>query len=277
MSGVLEDASGVRYLDRGEGRIAYQVEGAGPLVVCLPGMGDLRSTFRFLASALREAGFRVACLDLRGHGDSDTRFTAYDDVAAGQDALALIEHLGGPAVLVGNSMGGGAAVWAAAERPDLVSRLVLLAPFARQPKVPALVPLLIRLLLLRPWGPWLLRLYLAKAYPSRHTAEFEAHREQVLESLRRPGHWRAFERTTRTSHAPAEARLGEVRAPVLIVMGDRDPDWPDPSAEARALAERLPGAQVVIVPGAGHYPQAEFPERVGPAVTTFLRERSAHA
>ena len=38
-----------QYLDRGEGRIAYDVTGSGPLVVAVPGMGDLRSTYRHLA------------------------------------------------------------------------------------------------------------------------------------------------------------------------------------------------------------------------------------
>ena len=71
--------------------------------------------------ALVESGFTVAAMDLRGHGGSDATFTEYDDVAAGQDALALAVSLGGaPLALVGNSMGAGAAVWAAAERPDLV-------------------------------------------------------------------------------------------------------------------------------------------------------------
>src|SRR3712207_2030452 len=99
-------------VQRPEGRIAYDVTGSGPLVVCIPGMGELRSAYRFTAPALAAAGFRVATMDLRGHGDSDTTFTRYDDVAAGEDALALVEHLGGPAVLLGNSMGAGAAAWA---------------------------------------------------------------------------------------------------------------------------------------------------------------------
>src|ERR671939_326227 len=95
-----------RYLDRSEGRIAYDVRGEGPLVVCLPGMGDVRFTYRVLADQLAAAGYRVATMDLRGHGDSDTTFERYDDVAAGQDALALTAHLtdghGGPATIVGN-------------------------------------------------------------------------------------------------------------------------------------------------------------------------------
>jgi alpha-beta hydrolase superfamily lysophospholipase len=60
------------FVHRPEGRIGYDVGGEGPLVVLVPGMGDLRSAYRFLAPALRKEGFRVACTDLRGHGDSDT-------------------------------------------------------------------------------------------------------------------------------------------------------------------------------------------------------------
>ena len=71
--------STTHYLDRGEGRIAYDMTGTGPLVVAVPGMGDLRSTYRHLAPALVEAGFRVATMDLRGHGDSDATFSRYDD------------------------------------------------------------------------------------------------------------------------------------------------------------------------------------------------------
>jgi alpha-beta hydrolase superfamily lysophospholipase len=78
------NSSAVHYLDRPEGRVAFEVTGAGPLVICLPGMGELRSSYRFTVPALAAAGFRVATMDLRGHGDSDATFTAYDDVAAGR-------------------------------------------------------------------------------------------------------------------------------------------------------------------------------------------------
>jgi alpha-beta hydrolase superfamily lysophospholipase len=57
------------YLSRPEGRIGHDVAGDGSLVVLVPGMGDLRAGYRFLAPALRAAGYRVTCTDLRGHGD----------------------------------------------------------------------------------------------------------------------------------------------------------------------------------------------------------------
>ncbi len=82
-----------RYLERPEGRIAYDVTGEGPLVVCVPGMGDLRSVYRFLVPELATVGFRVATMDLRGHGESDATFTTYDDVAAGGDPHTVrVEH-----------------------------------------------------------------------------------------------------------------------------------------------------------------------------------------
>jgi pimeloyl-ACP methyl ester carboxylesterase len=268
-------ATVVHMLERPGGRIGYGVAGEGPLVVCAPGMGDLRSVYRFLAPALVQAGYRVATMDLRGHGDSDTTFDAYDDVAAGTDMLALVRELGGPAVLVGNSMSAGAAAWAAAEAPDLVQGLVLISPFVRNPKIGRLAELAFRLALQRPWGPRLWVSYYRRLYPGAAPADLAEHRSHIRAWLRRPGAWRAFQTTTHSSHAPVEARLADVRAPALIVMGSADPDFPDPAAEARLVADRL-GGEVFMVEGAGHYPQAEYPELVTPRMLAFL-EAVAHA
>ena len=263
------------YLNRGEGRIAYDVTGAGPLVICLPGMGDLRSVYRFLAPALVESGFRVATMDLRGHGDSDATFSAYDDVAAATDALALIDHLGADhALLVGNSMTGGSAVWAAAEAPDRVAGLVLVDPFVRNPKSNLLMTFAFRAGVMRPWGPAVWKGYYRRLYPGRPPTDLAEYQRRQAESLRPK--WRAFSRTARTSHAPAEARLGEVRAKALVVMGDKDPDWTDPVAEARWIESTL-GAELLLVEGAGHYPMAEYPEVVNPAVVAFAQRIHARA
>jgi pimeloyl-ACP methyl ester carboxylesterase len=265
-----------QYIDRDEGRVAYDVRGRGPLVVCLPGMGDVRFTYRVLAQRLAGAGYRVATMDLRGHGDSDTSFTRYDDVAAGQDALALVEHLGGPAVVVGNSMGAAAAVWAAAERPDLVSGLALLGPFVRNPPVSVVQKLLLALALRRPWGRAAWLSYWKTLYPTVKSADLVEHRAKITASLRRPGGWAAFKATTRTTHAPAEARLGDVHVPTLVVMGTKDPDFPDPAAEAGFIADAT-GGQVLLVEGAGHYPHAELPDDVVPAVLALLGRTAARA
>lgn len=266
---TVDEVAGTRWLARRGGRLAYDVRGSGPLVVCAPGMGDLRSVYRAIVPMLVDAGYRVATVDLRGHGGSDTTFADHGDVPTGRDLLALVDHLGGPAVLVGNSMSAGAAVWAAAERPDLVAGLALIGPFVRDIPVGWPQRLALRLALLRPWGPAAWSAYLRTLYPDAPPADLDAHRAAVRASLARPGGWRAFVATTRTSHAPAEARLDEVRAPTLVVMGTADPDFPDPAAEAQLVADRL-GAEVHLVERAGHYPQAERPEVVGPRLVGFL-------
>ena len=240
------------------------------MVLCVPGMGELRASYRFLTPALAEAGYRVVTMDLRGHGESDATFDAYDDVAAGSDVVALIEELGGRAAVVGNSMGAGAAAWAAAEVPERVGALVLLGPFVRQVPVGKLMEISFRIAMMRPWGRLAWLSWYPKLFPGRKPPDFHEHRDRIRLSLKEPGRWEAFAATTRTSHAPVEARLGDVRAPTLVIMGESDPDFPDPAAEAQTVGERLRG-EVVMVPAAGHYPQTEYPEVVSPAVVGFLR------
>ena len=269
-------STATRYLNRRDGRIAYDVDGDGPLVVLIPGMGDLRATYRFLAPVLRGAGYRVAATDLRGHGASDATFAAYGDAETAGDVLALIEELGGPAVIVGNSMGAAAAVMVAADHPDLVTGLVLVGPFVRNGKMSAMQRVLFRVAMAPIWAASAWRSYLPKLYAGQRPADFDAYRAQVIAGLHRPGHAKAFSRTTRISHDAAEARLAEITAPVLVVMGDRDPDFLDPKAEASWIAGTLRG-EAVMVSEAGHYPQSQQPDATSSAVLGFLRSVSAHA
>src|SRR6201995_3172452 len=129
------------FLDGAGGRIAYDGPGEGPLVVLSHGIGDRRQAYRFLAPKLAQAGYRVANADLRGHGDSSMGWPSVTgkeaitrtDIAG--DLLALIRHLGGPAVMVGHSISGGAATIAAAQAPDLVRGIVEIGPFTRTVKI----------------------------------------------------------------------------------------------------------------------------------------------
>jgi pimeloyl-ACP methyl ester carboxylesterase len=232
-------------------------------------MGDLRGAYRFLAPALREAGYRVAATDLRGHGDSDNTFTAYGDPETAGDILALIEELGEPAVVVGNSMGAGAAALAAALAPERITGLVLVGPFVRNGEISAMQRLLLRLSMARPWAASAWKAYMPKLYAGRRPDDFAQYRDEVVASLRRPGYAKAFSLTTRTDHTPAQARLGDVSAPTLVVMGELDPDFPSPQAEADWIAETLHG-EVVMVPDAGHYPQSQRPDITTEAVLRFL-------
>lgn len=265
-----------RYLNRPDGRIAYDLDGEGPLVVLVPGMGDLRSTYRFLTPVLRGAGYRVAATDLRGHGDSDASFPTYGDTETAGDVLALIEELGGPAVIVGNSMGAGAAVIVAAQRPDLVSGLVLVGPWVRNGKLSAMQRVLFRIAMEPVWGAAAWKSYLPKLYAGRRPDDFDAYRAQMVAALHLPGHAKAFSRTTHTNHDPAEARLGEISKPALVIMGEQDPDFPDPKAEATWIADVLHG-EAVMVAEAGHYPQSQQPDVTSNAVLSFLEGLGLHA
>ena len=273
---ALTPAQDTRYLTRPEGRVGFDVDGEGPLVILVPGMGDLRGAYRFLAPALRGAGYRVASTDLRGHGDSDTTFSSYGDAETASDVIALIEYLDGPAVVVGNSMGAGAAVIAAAERPELVTGLVLVGPFVRNGKISAVQRLLLRVAMTGPWSPVSWKGYLPKLYAGRRPDDFGQYRDQVVASLRRRGYAKAFSLTTRTNHDPAEARLADVAAPAMVIMGEQDPDFPDPRAEAGWIARALQ-AEVVMVPEAGHYPQSQRPDITTGAVLQFLKTVHADA
>jgi len=236
----------------------------------VPGMGDLRGTYRFLAPELVAAGFRVAVMDLRGHGDSDVSFSEYGDVPTAGDVETLVTELGGSAVLVGNSMAAGSAVLVAAQRSELVAGLVLIGPFVRNGKTTVIEKLLLRVAMAPLWAASAWKTYLPKLYAGQRPDDFEAYRSEVVASLRRPGRAKAFSLTTRTNHDPAERRLADVTAPALVVMGEKDPDFPDPEAEANWIAMTLAG-DVVLVPEAGHYPHAQRPELVGPAVVGFVR------
>lgn len=259
------------FLNRGDGRIAFDTVGThGPLVVCVPGMGELRQSYRFLTPLLVAAGCRVATLDIRGHGDSDATFTTYDDEALASDVLALVDELGERALVVGNSMGAGAAAIAAATSPGKVRGLALLGPFVRD--APGRWKrLLFRMLMVKPWGPAAFLAYHPQWMPGDKPDDYIEHLAALRDNLQRPGHWKAFVQTARTSHAPAERRLTDVTVPTVIVMGGADVDWPDPATEAAWMAERL-DASVVMLPGVGHYPQVQAPEQTAAAVLQLLTD-----
>lgn len=257
------------------GTIAYDVLGDGPLVVCLPGMGDLRSSYRHLAPRLVEAGFRVATVDLRGHGDSSTNFSEYGDEATARDTIALLELLGS-AVIVGNSMSAAAGVIAAAERPELVNGLVLVGPFVRDPKANPIMKAVMRVATATPFVAATWKTFLPTLFPGRKPNDHADYLSRVIAAIRRPGYSKSFSRTTRASHAPAEARLGQVHTPTLVVMGELDPDFSKPSDEAAWITEQLRG-ELLMVQDAGHYPHSQRPDLVAPAITSFLQNVTNNA
>lgn len=258
------------FLPRPEGRIAYDDTGSGPLVVCLPGLGDLRSEYRWLTPRLIAAGYRVVTVDLRGHGASDATFTDHARPTVGDDVVALLEHLdAGPAHLVGTSFGAAAVVWAATEAPARVASVTLIGPFVRDVPTPAIKRLGLRAMLARPWGVAGWVGWYGKLWGSTLPADHDTHTAAIRANLAEPGRLAAVRAMALSTCERIDPRLDELGVPSLVVMGTADPDFDDPAEEARLIAQRT-GGRVTLVEGAGHYPHAEQPGFVGTAVAAFV-------
>jgi pimeloyl-ACP methyl ester carboxylesterase len=257
------------FLDSKNGKLAFDDQGQGPLVICVPGMGDVRGEYRFLVPQLVEAGFRTVSLDVRGHGESSPGWDDYSVAGVGADILALIRHLqAGPAVVIGTSMAAGAAVWAAAEAAELVSALVLIGPFV-EGSASGIQKVIFSVLFARPWGPAVWQKYHASLFPTRKPDDFGAYSAALRANLSAPGRMEALRKMMLASKESSGQRLNKVTTPALILMGGKDPDFKDPLAAASKVAGQVHGTYR-MVPGAGHYPQAEMPEITGPLILEYL-------
>jgi pimeloyl-ACP methyl ester carboxylesterase len=275
------------YLAVDGGTIAYEVAGSGPLIVLAHGMGDSRAAYRAVIPQLVAAGYRVAAVDLRGCGESGVDRPAWSRTAIAGDLLAVIRHLGGPAVLVGHSISGGAATIAAAQEPSLITAVVELAPFTRKQsirlgdlRVKRFRRGMLRLLGAGAFGSVpLWRSYLDVAYPGVKPVDWTERLGRIDSLLREPGRMKALQGMGRSAPTDAGAQLGNVRCPVLVVMGTLDPDWADPHAEGAAIIDALPSGlgRLEMIEGAGHYPHDQFPDQVVSLMLAFLRTDAARA
>lgn len=272
------------YLAVQDGTIAYQVQGTGPLIVLAHGMGDSRASYHAVIPPLVAAGYRVAAIDLRGCGRSSVHWPQWSRSAIADDLLAVIAHLGGPALIVGHSISGGAATIAAAREPSSVTAVVELAPFTRKQsiglgelRVKPFRKAMLRLLGAGVFGSvplWLS--YLDVAYPGDKPPGWDRRLAHVEELLREPGRMKALQGMGRSAPTDAGAYLGEVRCPVLVVMGSLDPDWADPRAEGSAIVAALPSGlgRLEMIEGSGHYPHDQFPDQVVSLVLAFARTQA---
>lgn len=172
-------------------------------------------------------------------------------------------------MLIGNSLSAASAVIAATDEPPAVAGLVLIGPFAREVPSPAWQKSLFKLMLTPPWGKsaWV-SYYRKQMYPGTKPPDHEEYVKALKQDLDEDGRFKAFRSLAFNSHIESESRLSRVACPVLVIMGTADPDFPDPVAEAHGLAQAVDG-EVVLVEGAGHYPQAEAPTAVADAIASF--------
>ena len=226
--------------------IAYDVRGSGPTVVLLHGGILDRRMWDYEAGAW-SSRFRVVRYDLRGHGrsaDIGAPYSASDDLAAVLDAVASPR-----AHLVGLSKGGSVALDFAITHPDRVDRLVLAGAFPSGAQITERLPGLDSLIMATRRGDFDRAASLVADMPAFVAPPERAQwvRGIVLANARV---FRQSPTAERQLSPPAMARLGDVRAPTLVIVGDADAR--DILAAADSLAVGIRGAQRATVPGAHH-------------------------
>jgi len=278
-----------------DGPVHYaDYSGSGPPLLLIHGLAG--SHLNWMAVGDRLAlSHRVYAVDLRGFGLTPLGPGQRATLEANQALLeAFLEKVvGGPAILVGNSMGGRLSLQVGASRPDLVSRLVLVDPAAPNPTAggvdgmvilafaamlaPAAEPYLRRRA--RRMGPEkIMRATLSAICENPNLIPdhmYQAHLELARRRLEEmPWSERALVQAARSLlrlmfRPRAYNRvLPGVQAPTLIIHGARDRLVP--LSAARELVRRRADWQLEVLDGVGHVPMMETPDRFLLAVNRYL-------
>lgn len=260
---------------RSDLELYYESTGAGAPVLLVMGLGMNATGWWRTVPVLAER-LRVLAFDNRGMGRSGATPGPYSTAQLADDAVAVLEAAGEPSAHVyGISLGGMIAQELALRHPDRVRSLVLgattpggalgvpadaatLAFFERRAAMPpeeavwASVPY--------NYGP---------GGRERHAGRIG---EDIVERLRFPFAADAYraQLAAAMGHDVAD-RLGAIGAPTLVVHGDADRMVP--TANGRRLAEEIPGARLIELPGAGHLYFTDAPQ-ADRDVLAFLTEPS---
>ncbi len=247
--------------------------GAAPAVILLHGFGDSLLGWEPWAQAL-QTQFRVIRIDLPGAALTGADPTGdYSDERATQVLLALMDQLGlARASFIGHSMGGRIAWRFAADQPQRVDRLVLLAPdgFAspgfEYGKAPDFGPGLGLMRYALPRVAVSMSLKPGYADPSRITDETV---DRLWHLMRAPGVRGALlDRLQGWVPQDPTERLARITAPTLLLWGEQDAMIP--VANAQDFLRTMKNARLVTLPGVGHLPHQEAPAAALPAVRSFL-------
>ena len=255
-------------------RIHVQDLGDGPAVALVSGFGLDHELWDRQVRLLTDRGFRVLCVDQRGHGFSDTPLHGYDIDRLAADLVAALDRLEiGTATVVGHSFGGQVAFRAAATAPELVTGLVLVGSNGVRASRSESFPFG------EPPGP-LLESLLADEHINRVGARYRtiesafAHEPDprtvdwlVRCSLRMPS-WAAVACYRSLLTTDLLSDIERVVQPVLQIVGANDPVH---SAKgARWLRRHLRAATLVEIPDCGHYPMLEAPDAFESALLKFI-------
>ncbi len=250
----------------------YEIHGDGFPLLLVNGLGSDHGEWLCQLPAFA-ARFRVVLFDNRGAGDSEVPPGPYSTAGMADDASALLAAVGiGRAHVLGVSLGGMIAQELALRHPGRVERLVLactspggtaavrpsdeaLGAFIRSPEGNPEDEL-------RRIIPFLYTERFAREHPEE-IAAFAARR--LLHPTRADGH--ASQLAAAIGHAAAD-RLAEVRARTLVIAGTEDRLVPP--VNSQRIADRIPGAKLVLLPGAPHRLFAENAEAFNREVLDFL-------
>jgi non-heme chloroperoxidase len=212
------------------------------------------------------ASIRAFALTQRGHGDASRPATGYRYADFAADVAAVMDVIGlGSAVIVGHSMGRAIAQRFAIDHPERTRGLVLMGAFAGEAHNPVVVQIDEAVsTMVDPLDAGFVREFqvstLAQPVPPAFLETV------VQESLKLPARvWREVFAGLREDDVAAE--LGEIRVPTLVVSGRRDGFAAVEEVEARTRG--IPGAQLVVYPGAGHALHWEEPVRFAADLTAF--------
>ncbi|MBC7992239.1 MAG: alpha/beta fold hydrolase [Rhizobacter sp.] len=245
-----------------------------PAVILIHGFGSSLHTWEPWAQGL-SATHRVIRFDLPGSGLSlPDPAGDYTDTRTAELLIALMDRLGlQRASLVGHSIGGRIAWTFAAQHPQRVDKLVLVSPdgfaspgfaYGKPPEVPAALKLM-RHVLPKP----VLRMNLLPAYadPSALTDELLTRYHDLMLG---PGNRDALlTRLQQTVLADPVPLLNRIRAPVLLIWGERDAMIP--FANSADYLKAIPGSRLLALPSVGHLPQEEAASASLAPLSGFLR------
>ena len=263
------------------GGIAWhvQVMGEGPCLLLLHGTGAATHSWRDLAPLLAQ-DFTVIAPDLPGHGFTQTP-SAMALPAISRALGALLDVLQAkPVAVVGHSAGAAIALRLAMDgriAPQMIASLGgALLPF---PGLGALLfPAMARLLFVNPFMPQLFSMrarnpgeverFLVKSTGSRIDAVGLLHYEHLFRSS---GHVSAvLGMMANWDLVPLERDLPALKLPLALLHGDRDKTVP--VSVAHAVARKVAGSEVIILPGLGHLAHEEQPALVADILLRLARQ-----
>jgi 3-oxoadipate enol-lactonase len=251
--------------------IHHVVEGpaGAPAVLLAHPLGVTHRLWDEAAAALRDR-YRVVRYDVRGHGGSAVPPGPYTLAQMAGDARALLDGLDIEAVhFVGMSMGGCIAMAFALDHPDRVRSLVLCDTTACYG--PAVQPMWddrIRVAETSGMTPELVERTMAIWFSAEYRA---AHGDVVdrVAAMLAATDPRGYAASIRAiGWADQRDRIGAIRVPTLVVVGERDPGTP--VAMAREIADRIAGARLLVLPGAMHCSPVEAAPAFHRALRDFL-------